>query len=412
MNNARVLIVDDDPALLQALPQTITLRMQQVNVDVSDSAAGALQLAQERCYDAIVSDIKMPGMDGLVLIEKLHALCPDTPTLLITGHGEHNLAIQALRVGAYDFIQKPIDREYFITALRRAIQIYQMRIRITEQQRALEEHAARLEQAVAERTRELVEANATKDIFISMASHELKTPLTTIKGITQMLQRRVENGGPIDMASLNLLVNAAYRMEILVNDILNTSLLNNEMFSLHYRLDDLIALCHQIVDEYGRIMGPTLKLEALEPTLLVEMDRERISQVILNLISNARKYSPKDAPITVRIQRQDQEAVISVADQGVGIPPEKLAHIFERFYRVPEVNVQTGSSVGIGLGLYIARKIIECHGGHITATSTPGQGSIFTIYLPLTQRNEHSSHASLPHPRSKQTSITDEPAER
>lgn len=388
MDSARILIVDDDPALLQALPQAITLRMQQVDVDTSDSAVGAFQLAQVQCYDAIVSDIKMPGMDGLALIEKLQKLCPDTPMLLITGHGERDLAIQALRVGAYDFIQKPIDRDYFISALQRAIQTYQMRRQIAEQQKELAQYTISLEQAVAERTRELTEANAAKDIFIGVASHELKTPLTTIKGISQMLIRRVQNGTPLDLKSLDLLSSSVRRMEILINDILNTSLVDADIFALHRQPRDLVKICQQLLEEYRSEMGPRLRMEIQAPALLVHIDPERISQVLLNLLSNARKYSPKDTPIVVHVQRKDDQAVVSVSDHGVGIPPEKLPHIFERFYRVPDIDIQTGSSVGVGLGLYIVQKIVERHEGQITATSTPGEGSTFTISLPLLQNEE------------------------
>jgi len=383
MSHARVLIVDDDPALLQALPQAINLRMQQVDVDVSDSADKALQLVQQQSYDAIVSDIKMPGMDGIELIERLQIFCPDTPTLLITGHGEHTLAVQALRVGAYDFIQKPIDREYFVTALRRAIQIYQLRRRIADQQKALEQHADELERAVEERTRDLVEANAAKDVFLSMASHELKTPLTTIKGLSQMLYRLVEQGEKIDLKSVELLANAARRMEILVNDILNTSLVDAAVFSLHLQAENLSALCHETLAAYSAEMGTSLRLEIVESDLPVNVDRERICQVLLNLLSNARKYSPPRSPVTIRVSSRDQQAAISVTDQGVGNPPEHLEHIFDRFYRSPEVDVQTGSSVGVGLGLYIARKIVEQHNGQLSAISTPGKGSTFTIALPL-----------------------------
>src|SRR6266436_2725329 len=127
-----ILIVDDDAALLQALPQALYLRIQDVKVDTSDSASAALELIQEHDYDAIVSDIKMPGIDGLALLEKIRELRPDTPTLLITGHGEHDLAIQALRGGAYDFIQKPIEREYFVAALTRAIEVRRLSRRIEE----------------------------------------------------------------------------------------------------------------------------------------------------------------------------------------------------------------------------------------------------------------------------------------
>src|SRR5260370_31060937 len=133
----RILIVDADTALLQALPQAVSLRLSEIEVDTSDSALQALQLIEERGYDAIVSDIKMPGMDGLALLEKIREVRPDTPTLLITGHGEHDLAVQALRGGAYDFIQKPIDRDYFVAALSRAVHTHQLRRKVFEQPRAL-----------------------------------------------------------------------------------------------------------------------------------------------------------------------------------------------------------------------------------------------------------------------------------
>ncbi|MGH2479430.1 MAG: hybrid sensor histidine kinase/response regulator [Ktedonobacteraceae bacterium] len=408
MDNLRVLIVDDDTALLQALPQAIALRMQQVQVDTSDSALGALRLVQKYEYDAIVSDIKMPGMDGITLIEQLQVRCPDIPTLLITGHGERDLAIQALRVGAYDFIQKPIDRDYFITSLKRAVQTRQMRRQIAEQQQELENYTHQLEQTVTERTRELVEANATKDVFMSMVSHELKTPLTTLKGISQMVYRRVERGEQVELKNLALLESSVRRMELLVNDLLNTSLIETGMFSLHRQPCDLVAACQQLLAEYRASMGESLHVEIQARTLEIDMDSERIGQVVLNLLSNARKYAPKDSCITVKIERQRDEAAISIEDRGVGIPPEKLAHIFERFYRVPEIDVQTGSSAGVGLGLYIAQKIIEQHGGRISASSVPGEGSTFTIYLPLLPENESQPESTRPHADlAKQTGSSD-----
>ena len=120
----------------------------------------------------------------------------------------------------------------------------------------------------------------------------------------------------------------------------------------------------------------------LEP-VEVEADVDRISQVIINLLSNARKYSPKGSPITVTVQQAGYEAMVSVRDMGVGIPVEVQPHIFEQFYRVPGVQVQTGPHTGLGLGLYISRKIVERHGGHIDVQSTPEQGSTFSVVLPL-----------------------------
>lgn len=379
----RILIVDDDAALLQALPQAIALRLRDVAVDTAEAGHIALSQLEKHEYDAIVTDIKMPGMDGLALLQKIQQLRPDVPTLLITGHGEHDLAIQALRGGAYDFIQKPIDRDYFVAALRRAIQTHQMRRQIAEQQKELETYAKSLEQTVQERTRELIEANAAKDVFIGMASHELKTPLTILKGIVQVLRLRHERGKPLDPEDLMRMERSIRRMELLVNDLLNTSLVETGMFALHPQPCDLVALCRNLLDEYRSEMGLQLHLEVPGEKLEVYIDKDRICQVILNLISNARKYSPKHEPITVRIERQDEQSIIAIQDRGVGIPPEKLPHIFERFYRVPDIEVQNGSSVGVGLGLYISQKIVERHGGRIEVQSSPGKGSTFSIILPI-----------------------------
>src|SRR5256885_187961 len=117
MTASRVLVVDDDPALLQALPAALRIRMAAVTVDTADSAAAALDRIAATDYDAIVTDIKMPGMDGVALLSEIRTRRPDTPVLMITGHGGHALAVQAFRGGAHDFIPKPIDRDQFAASL-------------------------------------------------------------------------------------------------------------------------------------------------------------------------------------------------------------------------------------------------------------------------------------------------------
>jgi len=145
VKDARILIVDDDAALLEALPQALRLRMNGITIDTSETAVDALERLREVDYDAIVTDIKMPGMDGLALLREIQHLRPATPTLLITGHGEHDLAVQALRGGAYDFVAKPIDRDYFVASLWRAIQVRRLDREVERQRLALERHARVLE---------------------------------------------------------------------------------------------------------------------------------------------------------------------------------------------------------------------------------------------------------------------------
>jgi PAS domain S-box-containing protein len=137
----RVLLVDDDTALLEALPEALSLRMNGIVIDTSETALDAIEKIRHIDYDAIVSDVKLPGMDGLALLSTIKQLRPGTPTLLITGHGERDLAVQALRGGAYDFVQKPIDRDYFVASLERAIQMRELERHVEQQQLELERHA-------------------------------------------------------------------------------------------------------------------------------------------------------------------------------------------------------------------------------------------------------------------------------
>jgi PAS domain S-box-containing protein len=143
--NAKILLVDDDAALLDALPEALRLRIDGIEIDTADSGLGALERIKDVDYDAIVSDIKMPGLDGLALLHEIREVRPRTPTLMITGHGERDLAVQALRGGAYDFVQKPIDRDYFVASLERAIQLRRLDRQVEAQRVALERHARVLE---------------------------------------------------------------------------------------------------------------------------------------------------------------------------------------------------------------------------------------------------------------------------
>lgn len=382
MSTPHILIVDDDAALLEALPEALRLRMASITIDTSDTAQAALERIARTDYDAIVSDIKMPGMDGLTLLQHIRQLRPETPTLLITGHGDHDPAIQALRYGAYDFIQKPIDRDYFVASLGRAIQVRQLKRHVEAQRIALERHAATLEAIVEERTRELREASQAKDVFLSIASHELKTPLTTIKALAQMTRRRLEQSGSPDASYLDRMERAIRRMEMLANDLVDVSRIQAGKLALRMERADLAALARQVAYEQAALSERTVLVDVPDTPIAIAMDTERIWQVLTNLLANALKYSPKETPVAVTLSANGGEAVICVRDQGDGIPPHELEHVFERFYRGQDARIWNGSGVGLGLGLFISRELVERHGGRIWVDSTVGEGSAFYIALP------------------------------
>ncbi|GCE12830.1 hybrid sensor histidine kinase/response regulator [Tengunoibacter tsumagoiensis] len=398
--HSSILIVDDDEALLQALPQVVYLRMPRVQVTTVSSAVQALEALQTDKFDTIVSDVKMPGMDGLELLGRIQELNPEVPVLLITGHGDHNLAIQAIRSGAYDYILKPIDRDSFTVALQRALQTHQMRQTIVQQQLALELHAQSLEQIVEKRTGELKAANETKEKFLRIVSHELKAPLENLKGMAQLLQHQLQQGesSTMVMQGLQDMERSIIRTEILTQDLLDTSLIETNLFVLHRQRCDLVELCGTLLHQYTAGSLHAHLSELLGEQVEVEVDAGRIGQVLLNLLSNARKYSAPHTPITVTLEKVGYEATLSIRDEGIGIAADELPHIFEQFYRVPNVEVQNGARAGIGLGLYISRKIIERHGGHLEVQSAPGQGSTFRIVLPLfvdTERPQNESASPL-----------------
>jgi YesN/AraC family two-component response regulator len=157
MTTARILLIDDDPAVLIALPETLRLWMPGSIVDICGSARMALDRIETTDYDAVISDIRMPDLDGLSILERIRTVQPHTPTILITGHGDHSLAVQALRGGAYDYILKPVDREYFLNSLSRAIQLRQLSRQAEQQKAALERYANEVDQMVEARFHDLRE---------------------------------------------------------------------------------------------------------------------------------------------------------------------------------------------------------------------------------------------------------------
>ncbi len=239
-----------------------------------------------------------------------------------------------------------------------------------------------------------------KDEFVSVVSHELRTPLTAIKGYTQHLIRRIERRmrkaqkeephkaatavefpESYDLRSLNIVQSQAEHLERLVNDLLDLSRVQWGNLHLQYsefHLADLLTECVQSIQISAEQHTIFLDIQ-LQDTKIVA-DRGRIGQVIGNVLDNAVKYSPQGGQITVRLAELEGDYLVSVIDQGIGINPEYLDHIFERFYRVR--NTASRQFSGIGLGLHVSRAIVEQHGGRIWVSNNQGVGSTFSFTLP------------------------------
>ena len=234
--------------------------------------------------------------------------------------------------------------------------------------------------------KEAEEALHLRDQFLSLASHELKTPLTSILGNLQLLQRRVDKEKILnvrDQHTLQTIAGQMNRLNKMVHSLFDISRIETGQLSIERGRVDVCALVSRVVDEIQPTLdGREIEMQASIQSAVIQGDELRLEQVFQNLIQNALKYSPPAAPVWVAVDECGSHVCVEVHDQGIGIPQEALPHLFERFYRA--ANVQEGRVGGIGIGLYVVKEIVELHGGHVTVESTEGQGSTFTVYLPLT----------------------------
>jgi signal transduction histidine kinase len=233
----------------------------------------------------------------------------------------------------------------------------------------------------------LAAAHQLKDQFLSLASHELKTPIAAIKGYAQLTQRRLEKilqTAPATSAaqeSLTKITAQSDRLTALVDDLLDVSRIQAGMLELRLAQCDLAALCQQAVEEQHTSTERLIDLALPTGPMLLLADSERIGQVLQNLIGNALKYSDAQARVQVTLTCQNGQAEVRVYDQGVGIPSDEVPRIFERFFRAR--TAREGPQRGLGLGLAICKEVIERHQGRIWAESVEGKGSMVAFALPL-----------------------------
>jgi signal transduction histidine kinase len=280
------------------------------------------------------------------------------------------VAVEAMKAGADDYVIKPRRAQRLATAVRLARERAQLRAR--------EQEALRL-----------------RDAFLSIAEHELRTPLTILLGYLSLFQQTVAAGevalGERDRWKLEVIVRQATALRRLVEHLSDVAWISTGVLSLEWQSVDLGALARRVVEEAGPLwQAHTLELACPADPLVVRGDPLRLAQGLQNLLNNAVTYSP-GGPIMVALVRSGPRACLSVTDRGIGIPVAEQAQVFERFYRAGNVNPRRTS--GFGLGLYVTRAIVQQHGGTITVESVQGQGSTFTLCLPLARSEEPSPAA-------------------
>jgi signal transduction histidine kinase len=233
-----------------------------------------------------------------------------------------------------------------------------------------------------------------RDEFLSIASHELRTPVTVVKGVTQLLQRGVRRNR-LDLERLphhiDTIQRASDRLSVLISDLLDVSRLQSGQLTLRLELLDLVGLVQDVVDRHAMQLteGHVLRARLPDAVVMVEADATRLEQILDNLLGNAAKYSPAGSPIDVRLSVEEDSVTVMVQDTGIGLPDSAAERIFEPFGRAE--NAIARNVPGMGLGLYVSRRIAELHAGRLWAESA-GEGQGTTLYLWLPRVSEPQEH--------------------
>jgi signal transduction histidine kinase len=391
-----VLVIDDDDSV--ALTVSEVLRNEGFAVESVSSGREAVELCKCREYDLILTDLHMEGGDGLSVLTEARRLAPLTISIVLTGFASIESAIAALQRGAYDYLIKPCNIEVLKHTVRRGIEHRRLMLAELKARRDLEQLNRDLERRVQKRTaeltrlnQELAEANRAKDVFLATLSHELRTPLTPVLGWTNLL--RTGNLQPHEMdQALEIIERNATLQSRLVDDLLDISRIatNNLRFDPKPAdLNSAVSAACETVRPAAAARGVDLDLTRFGGSLIVLGEPVRLQQIVWNLLTNAIKFNEPGGRVTVRVEAEGQNARVVVEDSGIGILPEFLPHIFDRFRQAD--GSPTRKHGGLGLGLAIVDALAKMHGGRVKAESDgPGRGSRFTFVIP---REAHASRS-------------------
>lgn len=409
--DAKILLIDDEQDILDILEMAMEPEGFQVKKVLSANAA--LELYKTESFDLAITDIRMPGMDGLELIKHLKTLDQDLEIIVLTGFATIDNAIEALRAyGAFDFLQKPLRNvdELFYT-MQQALEKRRLRLENKKLFEELELHKDHLEKLVAQRTKALRQeikerkqaeerlrqakeaaeaANQTKSEFLSRVSHELRTPLNIISGMAYILSTTHLTGEQREY--VHDIQSASNAFLDLIEEILDFSNIENGKFtsmSVIFNLDEILETISASM--YAKLEETTVQfrteISQELPRPLVGNPRG-LKKILVHLLDNAVKFTETGEIVLTIVpmtnEKDPSEEIqlsFSIRDTGFGIPPEIFSSLFEMFNRDESSNAQHYS--GVGLGLALSKRLVELQGGKIRGESEPGVGTTFYFSIPF-----------------------------
>jgi signal transduction histidine kinase len=349
-----------------------------------EEGAGSLVVTEEALTSA--------GMRQLHAALAHQPAWSDMPIVVLTsGGGNSTVSAYALEnLGNVMLLDRPVHIATLVSTVRTALRARMRQYQIREHLREREQAALERERLYAAEQHARAEAEAalrTRDEFLSIAAHELKTPLTTLMGNIDLIQRRTRREGGLserDARSIGVATQQARRLKQMIDSLLDLSRLELGQLSIEPKPLDLGQLARRVVDEVQPgLLQHSIICRTPEAAVMIDGDEVRLEQVIQNILQNAVRYSPNGGRIEVlvAIDERAMQAALHVRDQGIGIASDALAQLFERFYRVPDTAIE--HIHGVGIGLYVVKEIVTLHGGVVQVVSKAGVGSTFTVNLPL-----------------------------
>lgn len=372
--NIRVVIIEDDPDdilivkdLLKDLPMiktelTIFQTYQQ----------GWEEIAKDRA-DVYLIDQHLGAQRGVSLIARARDRGIQKPMILLTGNDSPEVDYEAQEAGASDYVYKgDLKPSILARAIRYSLAQWQA---LQSRERFVQERVARLHAQDLERR---------KTEFLRIASHELKTPITSTFSNLYLLreaiaEKNLDKAEEYSERSYRQLKHLTAMME----DLLDLSKIEMERMTYSPEIINLTSLVAGVIESMQSLTSHQIKLSKPDDDVFIQADPARVNQVMTNLVANAAKFSPKAQEIIVEIKPKKEVVEVSVRDFGIGIKQSEIMKVFDKFYSTKQSDSKQQS--GLGLGLYLAKHIVERHGGSITVSSEPGSGTIFLVKLPYEQ---------------------------
>lgn len=353
-----ILVVDDEVIIRDLCKRAL----KEYRVLQAGTCSEALHLYEKEPVDLILSDVMMPGGSGIDLLRKIKVLNPNAAVIIMTGFADKEIILNALKEGADDFINKPLNLLQLSTSVEKALA-----------RKALKEELANLKRA-----------DRLKSSFLSLISHKLRTPITGISLFLQNIQQEIYDHDPQEFRrNVAIISEETSYLGRLVSDLLAFSQVMIGNDGIHRDPCDLNELIPELILKSEEAHGRKRVAVDFHPGRLplLNLDRAKASFALQQVIDNAFKFSVENGKVTINTSADEDEVSIIVTDKGSGIPPTEIPKLFEKFYQIDPDN--TGQVRGFGLGLFYARDFIRQHGGGISLDSEPGSGTTVTISLPL-----------------------------